>query len=77
MRDRAPNLNKCATSFDIVGIQQITIDIDPFRSTEIPSTDEEAKNAIKIAQIISDWFERNKFKKPSIAMTGNGTCLYF
>lgn len=60
-----------------MGIQQITIDIDPFRSTEIPSTDEEAKNAIKIAQIISDWFERNKFKKPSIAMTGNGTCLYF
>jgi hypothetical protein len=77
IRNRKPGLKKCATASDIIGLQTITVDIDPVRASETPSTDEEIKNAIKVARVISEWFKKNLFKKPFSAMTGNGTCLYF
>jgi hypothetical protein len=77
IRERDPELRKCATAYDIVGFETILIDIDPVRMAEIPSNEKELKNAIKVAKIIADWFVLQKFKKPYIAMTGNGACLYF
>lgn len=77
IRDRKPGFKKCATASDIIGLQTITVGIDPTRASETPSTDGEIKNAIKVARIISEWFKKNLFKKPFSAMTGNGTCLYF
>ena len=77
IRERDPKIRKCATAYDIVGFKTILIDIDPVRMVEIPSDEKEVKNAIKVAKIIADWFVLQKFKKPYIAMTGNGACLYF
>ncbi|MDI6591996.1 MAG: hypothetical protein QME61_03635 [Patescibacteria group bacterium] len=77
LRDRRGDLKKCANFGDIVGLQIVTLDIDPIRPAEIPSTNEELKKAMKVAEIIRNWFKENKFSPPIRAMTGNGVCLYF
>lgn len=77
LRDRRPDLKKCANFGDIIGIQILTLDIDPIRPAEIPSTDEELKRALKVAEIIRNWFKKKGYFPPIRAMTGNGVCLYF
>lgn len=77
IRDRKKDLRSCANMFDIIGMQTITLDIDPVRTAEIPSTDEELNNAQTTAQIIVDWFNSQGYQKPCLAMTGNGFCIYF
>ncbi|HID93106.1 MAG TPA: hypothetical protein EYP60_03315 [bacterium (Candidatus Stahlbacteria)] len=39
IRDGRKDLRSCANMFDIIGMQTITIDVDPVRAAEIPSTD--------------------------------------
>jgi len=77
IRDRKKGLRKCATASEIIGIQTIVLDIDPIREAEIPSTQEELENALKVSGKISEWFSSHGFKSPYRAMTGNGVCLYF
>ena len=77
IRDRKRGLRKCATANEIIGIQTIVLDIDPIREAEIPSTQEELENALKVSEKISKWFTSHGFKPPYRAMTGNGVCLYF
>ena len=77
IRDRSEKVRRCATMWDIVAIQTIVIDLDPQRPKDIPSTDEELKKAIDVAQHIADWFRGNGYKEPYIAVTGNGTQLFF
>jgi hypothetical protein len=77
LRDRKRDLKKCANFGDIIGLQIVTLDIDPIREAEIPSTNEELKRAMKVAQIIRNYFKKKKFIPPIRAMTGNGVCLYF
>ena len=77
LRDRHKFLKRCANMFDIIGLQIVVLDIDPIREPETPSTDEELGRALKVAITMGDWFEKKGFKRPYIAMTGNGYCLYF
>ncbi|MCR4428615.1 MAG: hypothetical protein NUV68_04635 [Caldiserica bacterium] len=77
IRDRAPETKKCARASDIIGLQTVVLDLDPIRETDSPSSGEELERSIEIALEISAWFEKQGFKKPYQAVTGNGTCLYF
>jgi hypothetical protein len=77
LRDRRKGLKKCANFGDIVGLQIVTLDIDPIRETETPSTDQELKNALEVAEFIRNWFLKRNYVPPIRAMTGNGVCLYF
>ncbi len=77
LRDRREGLKKCANFGDIIGIQIVTLDIDPIRSPETPSSNEELKNAMEVAEFIRNWFENRNYVPPIRAMTGNGVCLYF
>jgi hypothetical protein len=77
LRDRQKFLKRCANMFDIVGLQILVLDIDPIREPETPSTEEELSRAQKLAENIGEWFEREGYKRPHLAMTGNGYCLYF
>lgn len=77
LRDRREGLRTCAKAEDIIGLQSIVLDIDPIRETETPSTKKELNSAIKMSKIIKNWFVKNGYKEPYIAVTGNGCCLYF
>jgi hypothetical protein len=77
LRDRKKDLKRCANFGDIVGLQIVTLDIDPIREAETPSTDEELKNALEVAKFIRNWFSKRGYFPPIRAMTGNGVCLYF
>jgi hypothetical protein len=77
LRDRRKDLKKCANFGDIVGLQIVTLDIDPIREPETPSTDQELKNALEVAEFIRNWFLKRGYAPPIRAMTGNGVCLYF
>lgn len=77
LRDRRKDLKKCASFGDIISLQIVTLDIDPIRSPETPSTNEELKGALKVAEKIRNWFKKRGYFPPIRAMTGNGTCLYF
>jgi len=77
LRDRKENLRKCANFSDIIGIQIVTLDIDPVREADVAATKEEMERAIKVAEIIRNWFKEKGYVSPIRAMTGNGTCLYF
>jgi hypothetical protein len=77
LRDRKENLKRCANFGDIIGIQILTLDIDPIREAEVPSTNEELKRAMKVAKEIKEWFKKAGYVPPIRAMTGNGICLYF
>jgi hypothetical protein len=77
LRDRRKDLKRCANFGDIVGLQIVTLDIDPIREAEIPSTDQELKNALEVAEFIRNWFSKRGYVPPIRAMTGNGVCLYF
>jgi hypothetical protein len=58
-------------------LQIVTLDIDPIREPETPSTDQELKNALEVAEFIRNWFSKRSYVPPIRAMTGNGVCLYF
>jgi hypothetical protein len=77
LRDRRKDLKRCANFGDIVGLQIVTLDIDPIRESETPSTDQELKNALEVAEFIRNWFSKGGYVPPIRAMTGNGVCLYF
>ena len=77
LRDRRKGLKKCANFGDIIGLQIVTLDIDPIREAETPSTDEELKNALDVGEFIRNWFSKRGYVPPIRAMTGNGVCLYF
>jgi hypothetical protein len=77
LRDRRKDLKRCANFGDIVGLQIVTLDIDPVREAETPSTDQELKNALEVAEFIRNWFSKKGYVPPIRAMTGNGVCLYF
>jgi tRNA(Ser,Leu) C12 N-acetylase TAN1 len=77
LRDRKKDLKRCANFGDIVGLQIVTLDIDPIRESETPSTDQELKNALDVAEFIRNWFSKRGYVPPIRAMTGNGVCLYF
>jgi tRNA(Ser,Leu) C12 N-acetylase TAN1 len=77
LRERRKDLKRCANFGDIVGLQIVTLDIDPIREAETPSTDQELKNALEVAEFIRHWFSRKGYVPPIRAMTGNGVCLYF
>jgi hypothetical protein len=77
LRDRRKDLKRCANFGDIIGLQIVTLDIDPIREPEIPSTNEELKNALEVAEFIRNWFSKKGYVPPIRAMTGNGVCLYF
>lgn len=77
LRDRRKDLRKCANFGDIIGLQILTLDIDPIREPETPSTNEELKNALEVAEFIRNWFSKLGYIPPIRAMTGNGVCLYF
>ena len=77
LRERQPGLRKPATMFDIVAVQILVLDIDPIRAPETPATEDELSHAIEVGHHIADWFERSGYKRPLLAITGNGVCLYF
>jgi hypothetical protein len=77
LRDRRKDLKRCANFGDIIGLQIVTLDIDPIREAETPSTDQELKNALDVAEFIRNWFLKRDYVPPIRAMTGNGVCLYF
>jgi hypothetical protein len=77
LRDRKEGLKKCANFGDIIGLQIVTLDIDPIREPETPSNNEELKNAFDVAEFIRNWFSKKGYVPPIRAMTGNGVCLYF
>jgi len=77
LRDRREGLKRCANFGDIVGLQIVTLDIDPIREPETPSRDQELKNALDVAEFIRNWFSKKGYVPPIRAMTGNGVCLYF
>jgi len=77
LRDRRQDLKRCANFGDIVGLQIVTLDIDPIREPETPSTNQELKNALEVAEFIRNWFSKKGYISPIRAMTGNGVCLYF
>jgi len=77
LRDRRKDLKRCANFGDIVGLQIVTLDIDPIREPETPSTDQELKSALEVAEFIRNWFSKRGYVPPIRAMTGNGVCLYF
>jgi hypothetical protein len=60
-----------------VGLQIITLDIDPIRERETPSTGQELKNALEVAEFIRNWFSKRGYVPPIRAMTGNGVFFYF
>ena len=76
-RDRREGLKKCANFEDIVGFQIVTLDIDPIRKPETPSTNEELKKTLDVAEFIRNWFSKKNYIPPIRAMTGNGVCLFF
>jgi len=53
------------------------LDIDPIRAPETPATEDELSHAIEVGHHIAEWFERSSYKRPLLAITGNGVCLYF
>jgi hypothetical protein len=77
LRDRRKDLKRCANFGDIIGLQIVTLDIDPIREPETPSTDQELKNTLEVAELIRNWFSKKSYVPPIRAMTGNGVCLYF
>ena len=77
LRDRRKDLKRCANFSDIIGLHILTLDIDPIREAETPSTEEELKNAMEVAEFIRNWFSKRGYVAPIRAMTGNGVCLYF
>ncbi|MBC7327428.1 hypothetical protein H5T87_04860 [bacterium] len=77
LRDRREGMRKCANFGDIIGVQLLTLDIDPRRPAEIPSTKEELERALEVGEVIRNWFESQGYIPPIRAMTGNGVCLYF
>ena len=77
LRDRRAKLRTCGRTEDIEAVQSVALDIDPIRQTDTPSTKSELDRAIRFAEAIAGWIEENGYKKPWIAVTGNGCCLYF
>jgi hypothetical protein len=77
LRDRREDLKSCARTEDIIALQAVVLDIDPIRETDTASTTKELNAAITVGKTIKNWFGKNKYKEPIIAVTGNGCCLYF
>jgi hypothetical protein len=77
LRDRRQGLRSYGRAEDIVGVQIVTLDVDPVRETETPATDIEVRRAVDVSRAIADAFEAEGYLRPWRAMTGNGVSLYF
>lgn len=62
---------------DITKYDWLFIDLDPERTKEVSSTDEELQNAVKMAAVVKKYLEEIGFEKPVEARSGNGAHLLY
>jgi len=77
LRERKPNLKTSAKSEDIIEAQITVLDFDPVRERDRPSAPHELNKAIEVGEAVSEYFVKQGFLKPHMAITGNGVALYF
>lgn len=62
---------------DIVAYQWLFVDLDPIRTTEISSTQEELQEAFTLGKRVYDYMQSIGFEDPLVACSGNGMHLLY
>ena len=76
-RDHFEATNVTTDDKDIENYAWLFIDLDPERTKEVSSTDEELKEAIVLAGRVKKYLESIGFERPVEALSGNGAHLLY
>ena len=76
-RDHFEITNVTTDDKDIESYAWLFIDLDPERTKEVSSTDEELREAILLAQRVKHYLEGLGFERPVEALSGNGAHLLY
>lgn len=76
-RDHFEITNTTTSDKDITDYSWLFIDLDPERTKEVSSTDEELKEAVRLAGVVKKYLEGIGFERPVEALSGNGAHLLY